>query len=142
MVNEVILGISAEIYAAFGDGYEIYRDDVEQDLQEPCFFIAPLEVDGSTLPCKRIAQTVPVDLHYFPKDPASNTELFDVGDKLMDALEIIRPPEGVPMRGVGRRYEVVDGVLHFFVSFTTQRMKVSDAVLMERVNAAVNTKEG
>lgn len=40
MLNEIIKGISMALNAAFGDGYEIYQNDVEQGLQEPCFLIA------------------------------------------------------------------------------------------------------
>ena len=38
MLNEIIKGISMALNAAFGDGYEIYQNDVEQGLKEPCFF--------------------------------------------------------------------------------------------------------
>ena len=37
MLNEIIKGISMALNAAFGDGYEIYQNDVEQGLKEPCF---------------------------------------------------------------------------------------------------------
>ena len=39
MLNEIIKGISMALNAAFGDGYEIYQNDVEQGLKEPCFLI-------------------------------------------------------------------------------------------------------
>ena len=34
MLNEIIKGISMALNAAFGDGYEIYQNDVEQGLKE------------------------------------------------------------------------------------------------------------
>lgn len=37
MLNEIITGISQKLNATFGDGYEIYENDVEQGLEEPCF---------------------------------------------------------------------------------------------------------
>ena len=43
MLNEIIKGISMALNAAFGDGYEIFQNDVEQGLKEPCFFIASVE---------------------------------------------------------------------------------------------------
>lgn len=37
MLNEIIKGISMALNAAFGDEYEIFQNDVEQGLEEPCF---------------------------------------------------------------------------------------------------------
>lgn len=43
MLNEIIKGISMALNTAFGDGYEIFQNNVEQGLKEPCFFIAVLK---------------------------------------------------------------------------------------------------
>lgn len=43
MLNEIIKGTSIKLNTAFGDGHEIYSNDVEQGLSEPCFFIGVLK---------------------------------------------------------------------------------------------------
>ena len=43
MLTEIVKGISMALNAAFGDGYEIFQNDVEQGLEEPCFLIAVLQ---------------------------------------------------------------------------------------------------
>ena len=54
MLNEIIKGISMALNAAFGDGYEIYQNDVEQGLKEPCFLIAVLQPESIFRPTPAI----------------------------------------------------------------------------------------
>lgn len=37
MINEIIAAISVALDAEFGDEYEIYMEEIKQDLKEPCF---------------------------------------------------------------------------------------------------------
>ena len=60
MLNEVITGISKKLNATFGDGYEIYENDVEQDLTEPCFFYRCFGAGGFPLAWNPWDQALPV----------------------------------------------------------------------------------
>lgn len=42
MLNNVIAGIAIALNQEFGDDYEIYTEEIKQDLKEPCFFITLL----------------------------------------------------------------------------------------------------
>ncbi|MEL0861914.1 hypothetical protein VXA97_19790, partial [Clostridioides difficile] len=42
MLNNIIDGISIKLDKSFGNEYTIYSEDVEQGINEPCFFIVPL----------------------------------------------------------------------------------------------------
>ena len=42
MINKIIDGISIALNAEFGNDYEIYTDNIEQGLKEPCFSIVCL----------------------------------------------------------------------------------------------------
>ena len=44
MLNEIVKGIAVQLNAVFGDGFEIYQNNVEQGLKEPCFFIFCLNI--------------------------------------------------------------------------------------------------
>ena len=39
MINEIIDAISIALDSEFEDGYKIHKDEIKQDLKEPCFFI-------------------------------------------------------------------------------------------------------
>ena len=75
--------------AAFGDGYEIYQNDVEQGLKEPCFLIAVLQPEITPMLGRRFIKRNPFDIQYFPTNPRNNAEMFTVAETMMEALDFI-----------------------------------------------------
>lgn len=142
MLNEIIDGISRKLNATFGDGYEIYKNDVEQGLTEPCFFIAVLKPELSPLLGTRGIKRNPFDIHYFPKRAGNNAELFNTAERLMFALEYITMADGLPLRGTAMSYEAIDGVLHFFVNFNMTVIQPREENPMETLTTNVGTKKG
>ncbi len=142
MLNEIISGISRRLNAIFGDGYEIYRDDVEQGLTEPCFFIAVLKPELSPLIGSRKLKRNFFDIHYFPRRTGDNAEMFDVAEQLMSGLEYISMPDGLPLRGTAMSYETIDGVLHFYVSFNMVVIRPKEENPMETLATNIGTKKG
>ena len=141
MLNEVITGISRKLNTTFGDGYEIYENDVEQDLTEPCFFIAVMEPGASPLLGTRGIRRYPFDIHYFPKQAGNNAELFSVAETLLVALEYIPMADGLPLRGMSMKFKTIDGVLHFFVNYDLFVYKVDESVpVMEEVYSETHVK--
>lgn len=80
--------------AAFGDGYEIYQNDVEQGLKEPCFLIAVLQPEITPMLGRRFIKRNPFDIQYFPTNPRNNAEMFTVAETMMEALDFITLPSG------------------------------------------------
>lgn len=139
MVNEIINAIAIKINATFGDGYETYTKGVQQGLNEPCFFIAILQPERAALLGVRSRQTNPFDIHYFPEDETDNAGMIAVGEQLMDALEIVQTTAGDLYRGTDSKYQIIDGVLHFFVSYNVIMYKavtVQDAMDTVDINAS------
>lgn len=125
------------LHAAFGDEYEIYQNDVEQGLNEPCFFIVVLKPEVSPMIGRRFIKRNPFDIHYFPKNQGDNREMFSIAEKLTEILDFIRIPGGDLLHGTGISYEVVDNVLHFFVSYNLPVMKTADEIYMETMETDV-----
>lgn len=121
MLNETITGLAQKLDQLFG--YEIYTDEVEQGLNEPCFFIVCLtgrqEQEIGTLYEREQA----FDIHYFPQAHKPTREINDVADTLHMELEYITV-DGNLVRGSKMRHEVIDGVLHFFVNYDIRIRKV------------------
>jgi hypothetical protein len=138
MLDQTINGIAQKLNQVFGDGYEIYIDQVEQGLSEPCFLIVC--VDGGqeqgmgTLYLREQA----FDILYFPYSSKQLTrEINGVIGLLYTELEYITV-DGNPVRGTEMKHEVVDGVLHFFVHYDIRIRKVVEPdpfmeTLIERV---------
>ena len=125
MLNKIITGISQKLDSEFNsisEDYEIYTEEVKQDFQEPCFFITLLSLDQTQIIGNRYSRTQPFDIHYFPKVEGSNSEILEVTEVLVNALEYIMIDEGL-IRGTKMNSEVVDGVLHFFVNYNMHVIK-------------------
>lgn len=142
MIQKMIEGISMTLSAAFGEGYKIYQNDVEQGLKEPCFFIAVLKPDFSPLQKNRFLSRNPLDIQYFPRSSRNNAELFAVAGDLMECLEFITLPDGDVLHGTSMSYEVVDGVLHFFVNYNLTLLRPPEEIKMEELDVDAEPGRG
>ena len=124
MVNDLIDAISIKLNQVFGDGKRIYSETVKQGLQEPCFFIAVLNPLQTQMIGNRYFRQYPFDIYYFPAVQDNNNELQEMASNLFDALEYITLTNGDLVRGTEMHYEVIDGVLHFFVDYNMFIKKV------------------
>lgn len=115
MINDLINGISIKLRSVFGSDYKIYKEEVKQGLVEPCFNIVVLEPSQEAKLPNRYLRSYPIDVHYFPKTNTKN-EMYEVAEKLLIELEYITVLDNL-CRGIKMRYEIVDGVLHFFVNY-------------------------
>lgn len=118
MLNDIMDGVTRRLDELFGDEYTIYTDEVEQGLQEPCFFVGFMEPSEKPMLGRRSYRETGMYIQYLPGHPAQvNRELYRVSDLLMDGLETITLNNGDILRGTGRSSKVSDGVLHFFVNY-------------------------
>lgn len=115
MFKEIVNGISIKLNSEFDDVCEIYTENVEQGLEEPCFFIKSMNVINTPLLGTRKQRTYPFVITYFPK--AGNAEMMDVSEKMMEALEYIELLNGDILRGMEMNSEIIDDLLQFKVSY-------------------------
>lgn len=128
MVNDIIDGISNALYEAFPD-HAIYSETIKQGLKEPCFFILPLNPSESPLLGVRAVRTIPLDVHYFPPEKGpKNKTMGIVASKLYGVLKRVKLLNGDLLNGFDLNYEIVDDVLHFFVTFKVVVKYPVDAV--------------
>ena len=125
MLNKIIIGISQALDAEFNsenEGYIIHTENVEQGLEEPCFFIFSLKPSSKQLVGNRYERKYPFDIHFFTDtelvDGIStiNNQLNEVTERLFTALEYITVDNSL-VRGTSINAEIVDNVLHFFINF-------------------------
>ncbi len=139
MLNEIIKGIARRLNAALGDGYEIYQNQVKQGLQEPCFFIGVLQPEQRPLLGLRARRVNPLVVQYFPRAEGDNAELLAMAERLLLELAFIQLPAGDWLRGTQMRYEIVDGVLQFFVNYNMLVEQPQEQVNMEDLQIEQNT---
>ncbi|HCP7239862.1 TPA: hypothetical protein OE977_003834, partial [Clostridioides difficile] len=116
MLNNIIDGISIKLDKTFGESYTIYSEDVEQGINEPCFFIVPLNPSKVSYPSGRTLKKNSFDVHYFPKSNDKSFEINEIAEMLLEELEYIEI-DGDLVRGTNMNFEIIDNVLHFFVDY-------------------------
>lgn len=114
MTNRMIEGISRALYEEFG--YENHMEEMKQDFEEPCFFIQCLNPSCKRCLGYRYHRRNTFCIQYFPKSKGDGRrECNEVAERMLGCLEYVEL-DGM-VRGTGMRYEVVDGVLNFFVDY-------------------------
>lgn len=117
MVNEMLNGISTQLYDTFGAGYKYYVENVEQKLTKPCFTIdsiMPLQRSRSRVLYDR---TIPIVVHYFSNEKEKTKEdCYAKAELIVEALEYV-PFHGALIRGEDISYQLVDDVLQVFITY-------------------------
>lgn len=111
--NDVRYAVHAALDAAFPD-IEIHGEEIKQGLNPPCYFVRLLQPAHTHELGRRYMRYHPVLVRYFPA--GGNQEMYGMAEQLTEALRQI-VVVGHPVRGTGMRFEIVDGVLHFFVDY-------------------------
>ncbi len=145
MINSIIAAISVALDGEFGDGYEIHMEEIRQGLKEPCFFISCLNPTVELFRGKRYYRTHQFCIQFFPETEEKRHECNAVAERMWRCLEYVtRDGEERPMRGTKMRYELADGVLHFFVNYDcfVYRMDAEQQTSMGGMVSNMGIKEG
>lgn len=143
MINSIIEAISISLNEEFGDRCRIHMEEIKQGLQEPCFFIMCLSPSKEPYPGKRDFRENPFVIQYFPESADSRRECNDVAERMMHCLEYITIAGEVrPTRGTDMRYEIIDGILNFFVNYDFFTITAGEDAAMEAIESDTNIKEG
>ena len=143
MINSIVEAISCSLNKEFGDDYEIHNEEIKQGLKEPCFFIACLNPNNNLFLGKRYERTNQFCIQYFPETNEKQRECNGVAERMLQCLEYITIyGEDKPIMGTKMKYEVVDGVLNFFVNYDFFTVKTEDQTPMETMTASTDVKEG
>lgn len=143
MINSIIEAISISLNEEFGDGYETHMEEIKQSLKEPCFFITCLNPTTELFLGKRYFRTNQFCIQYFPETNEKQRECNGVAERMLQCLEYITIyGEDKPIMGTKMKYEVVGGVLNFFVNYDCFIRKTEQQTPMESLQASTSVKEG
>lgn len=143
MINAIIEAVSVSLNSEFGDGYEIHMEEIEQGLEEPCFFISCLNPSNDLFLGKRYFRTNPFCIQYFPASREKQRECNGVAERMYGCLEYVTlDGDSEPIRGTKMKHEVVDGVLNFFVNYDCFTYKAQEQTAMGELQVDTRVKEG
>lgn len=138
MINSIIDAVCVRLDGAFGDGYRIYTEHVEQGLQEPCFFVSCINPRNKPMVGNRYLRSNLFCIQFIPTDEEPKAQCNAVLERLYDALGLI-DVEGLVM-GTGMHGEIVGGVLSFFVNYDFFVRKAVQEVPAMGEMTYINTK--
>lgn len=150
MINKIIDGISKAINEEFGDDYEIYTEEIEQGLKEPCFSIVCINPTNNLFRQNKYFRQNKFCIHYFPSSKEKRLECQQVLEKLyliLEYIDIEEVFEGVKTinktMGTEMNGEYSDGVLNFFVNYDMYVNKLEEkTTLMNSFDYNTDVKEG
>ncbi len=145
MINSIIEAVSISLNKEFGDSYEIYMEEIKQDLKEPCFFVFCLNPTIKQFLGTRYFRTNQFCIQYFPETAEKQRECNNVAERMWQCLEYITVcGEDKPIRGTKIKYEIADGILIFFVNYDcfVYKQDIERQTLMESLEVSANMKEG
>lgn len=117
MVNEMLKGISTQLYDVFGDDYKYYVENVEQKLTKPCFTIDSIMSLQRSRSRVLYDRTIPVVVHYFSNEKQKTKEdCYDKAELIIEALEYV-PFHGALIRGEDINYQINEDVLQVFITY-------------------------
>lgn len=121
MLKKLIIAINTALEKVNSKA-EIYIEEVPQGFKEPCFCVQVLNPDEKQLLGERYLRTYNFCIQYFPKKGLwENAETAELLHRILNQIDL---GNGDSVRGVNRRYEIVEKNLHYFVTY---RLHVRDA---------------
>lgn len=124
IVQKIIDSIAETLSGHFPDT-EIYTEEAKQGLNEPCFFILPVDVSDIRHRGNRWLAEYTVCVQYIPSDNEPKARCAEVEEILYKALEYVRI-DGAAVGGMDIHSETTDEVLSFFVSYRMLTLETSE----------------
>ena len=144
MVQLLTESIAIAIEAAFGEGFTIYQESIEQDLKEPCFFVQCLEAGNLLFRGNRYFRAHQMCVQYFPRaggTPKADCEA--AAERLYTALEWLELHDGQgTIRGKKMRHRTESGVLSFFVDYDLFVKRELELCKMQTLDVSMQQKKG
>ena len=120
MIEKVITGITQALDAEFG--YPVHIDDVEQELNPPCFLVDRVQGGLQKKLGNRYKTGNCFDIKYFTDTEKPTLEYLSLEERLYTCLEYI-DVQGSPTRGTDMKGCVIDDIFHFFVNYKFEVIK-------------------
>lgn len=112
--NLILDGITLALRKAYPDA-QIESNAVKQGLRPPAFLVFLVSAGKLTHPNSRCRCTPRFEVLYFPQK--NREESYSIADSLCEILEVVSLPGGDKIRGTDIDYSIVDGILHFLISY-------------------------
>lgn len=118
MFEEIVQSIAEVIALTFSGEIPVYREEMPQEYETPCFMINVIKSALTPKLHPRYLLECSLDILYFPAE-GNQEPIFDMqsaAEKLLWATEYVTVSDGI-IRGSKANFRTEDGVLHFMVDY-------------------------
>lgn len=136
MLKKLIIAINTALEKVNSKA-EIYIEEVPQGFKEPCFCVQVLNPDEKQLLGERYLRTYNFCIQYFPKKGLwENAETAELLHRILNQINL---ENGDSIRGINRRYEIVDKKLLYFVTY---KLHIRDVDMSDNYMGEISYKGG
>lgn len=136
MLKKLIIAINTALEKVNSKA-EIYIEEVPQGFKEPCFCVHVLNPDEKQLLGERYLRTYNFCIQYFPKKGLwENAETAELLHRILNQINL---ENGDSIRGINRRYEIVDKKLLYFVTY---KLHIRDVDMSDNYMGEISYKGG
>ena len=120
--------------------YEIYDELMKQGMVEPCFFVKIIEQNTTKKMKNKFKFKYMFDIHFFLDENTANLneQYHAMAENLYEQLELFTDLSGGYLRGLDKRHDIQDNVLHFFVDVSAST-KIIPATSVKMGDYTINT---
>lgn len=95
----------------------IYTEQIKQGFSQPAFFVMQINSNEAKGLNRRSERSLLFDIHFFPHRDSltQKSDCRKIAEQLYERLRYIETTGGI-VRSNGQRYEVIEDVLHFYIS--------------------------
>lgn len=122
--TQITSAVCRALRAKYAD-IPIYKEAIDQDFQEPCFYVWNSKTDTSPMIWPKFRETHSIEVRYYPpKRESQNGEGLDMGAELVEVLSKIRirhgEEESLPIYATNYSRNIVDDAVAVSITYTTE----------------------
>lgn len=125
MINKIMDGITNALFEEFGERFRIYTENMEQDVQTPCFIVRCVLPTDERWLGNRWKLTNKFSVQYLPYSDEPLRECNIIRERLTVALEYIGTPDG-KIEGTRFSSEMTNGFLTTFVNYDCFAYRITE----------------
>ena len=128
--KKILDGITLALRREFPEA-QIFDEEIRQGLRPGAFNVILTTGSQRQIVGERYRRMPLFDVLYYPH--CGREECLEIADKLSFLLNTISLPGGDLIRGTGMDFEIIDGVLHFYIRYTHYIIRASDGETMDAI---------
>ncbi len=118
MYNQLMDAVVSRLEELF-PGYTVYTGNPPQEPERPCLILELKEASEKTMTGRRTIRKIGFSVRYLSGETGQiHKEQNQAAETLMDGLEWIQMPDGLPIRGTDRKHQLTGGILDFSVNYS------------------------